>query len=141
MSQPFAPRPLIIAPSILASDFSRLGEEVRAVGKDELRPAVLKNRADVVLLDRRLPQHMVFEEQTWRERCVGAACVGMDRHPSRIEIETDDAAANAGPLPLAILVTCRHEGEFAPEVSQRGTGQTTDQRPTLLADALFVDEQ
>jgi ribulose-phosphate 3-epimerase len=31
MSQPFAPRPLVIAPSILASDFSRLGEEVRAV--------------------------------------------------------------------------------------------------------------
>jgi ribulose-phosphate 3-epimerase len=31
MSQPFAPRPLIIAPSILASDFARLGEEVRAV--------------------------------------------------------------------------------------------------------------
>jgi ribulose-phosphate 3-epimerase len=27
----FAPRPLIIAPSILAADFSRLGEEVRAV--------------------------------------------------------------------------------------------------------------
>lgn len=31
MSQPFAPRPLVIAPSILASDFSRLGEEVRSV--------------------------------------------------------------------------------------------------------------
>ena len=31
MSQPFAPRPLIIAPSILASDFSKLGEEVRSV--------------------------------------------------------------------------------------------------------------
>lgn len=28
---PLAPRPLVIAPSILASDFSRLGEEVRAV--------------------------------------------------------------------------------------------------------------
>ena len=31
MSQQFASRPLIIAPSILASDFSKLGEEVRAV--------------------------------------------------------------------------------------------------------------
>ena len=31
MSQPFAPRPLVIAPSVLASDFSKLGEEVRAV--------------------------------------------------------------------------------------------------------------
>jgi ribulose-phosphate 3-epimerase len=31
MSQPFVPRPLVIAPSILASDFSKLGEEVRAV--------------------------------------------------------------------------------------------------------------
>jgi ribulose-phosphate 3-epimerase len=31
MSQPVMPRPLVIAPSILASDFSRLGEEVRAV--------------------------------------------------------------------------------------------------------------
>src|ERR1700720_1597626 len=31
MSQAFAPRPLVIAPSILASDFARLGEEVRAV--------------------------------------------------------------------------------------------------------------
>ena len=31
MSQPFAPRPLIIAPSILASDFAKLGDEVRAV--------------------------------------------------------------------------------------------------------------
>ena len=31
MVQPFAPRPLIIAPSILASDFAKLGEEVRAV--------------------------------------------------------------------------------------------------------------
>lgn len=31
MFQPFAPRPLIIAPSILAADFARLGEEVRAV--------------------------------------------------------------------------------------------------------------
>jgi ribulose-phosphate 3-epimerase len=31
MSQTFAPRPLVIAPSILASDFSRLGDEVRAV--------------------------------------------------------------------------------------------------------------
>src|SRR3569623_610058 len=30
MSQTFAPRPLAIAPSILASDFSKLGEEVRA---------------------------------------------------------------------------------------------------------------
>ena len=31
MSQAFAPRPLVIAPSILASDFAKLGEEVRAV--------------------------------------------------------------------------------------------------------------
>jgi ribulose-phosphate 3-epimerase len=31
MSKPFTPRPLVIAPSILASDFARLGEEVRAV--------------------------------------------------------------------------------------------------------------
>jgi ribulose-phosphate 3-epimerase len=31
MSQPFSSRPLVIAPSILASDFSRLGEEIRAV--------------------------------------------------------------------------------------------------------------
>src|ERR1700754_826179 len=31
MSAPFTPRPLVIAPSILASDFSKLGEEVRAV--------------------------------------------------------------------------------------------------------------
>src|SRR5437660_6472144 len=31
MSQQFASRPLVIAPSILASDFARLGEEVRAV--------------------------------------------------------------------------------------------------------------
>ena len=31
MVQPFAPRPLVIAPSILASDFSKLAEEVRAV--------------------------------------------------------------------------------------------------------------
>jgi ribulose-phosphate 3-epimerase len=31
MTSSFTPRPLVIAPSILASDFSRLGEEVRAV--------------------------------------------------------------------------------------------------------------
>ncbi|WP_315811581.1 ribulose-phosphate 3-epimerase [Bradyrhizobium sp. SZCCHNR2028] len=31
MTQTFTPRPLVIAPSILASDFSKLGEEVRAV--------------------------------------------------------------------------------------------------------------
>src|SRR5260221_460509 len=31
MSQPFTSRPLVIAPSILASDFAKLGEEVRAV--------------------------------------------------------------------------------------------------------------
>ena len=31
MSQQFASRPLVIAPSILASDFAKLGEEVRAV--------------------------------------------------------------------------------------------------------------
>ena len=31
MSASFTPRPLVIAPSILASDFSRLGEEVRAI--------------------------------------------------------------------------------------------------------------
>jgi ribulose-phosphate 3-epimerase len=31
MSQTFTPRPLVIAPSILAADFSKLGEEVRAV--------------------------------------------------------------------------------------------------------------
>ena len=31
MPASFVPRPLVIAPSILASDFSRLGEEVRAV--------------------------------------------------------------------------------------------------------------
>ncbi len=31
MSQSLTPRPLIIAPSILASDFAKLGEEVRAV--------------------------------------------------------------------------------------------------------------
>jgi ribulose-phosphate 3-epimerase len=33
MSQQFASRPLVIAPSILASDFAKLGEEVRAVDK------------------------------------------------------------------------------------------------------------
>src|SRR6266700_7298676 len=31
MSSSFTPRPLVIAPSILASDFSKLGDEVRAV--------------------------------------------------------------------------------------------------------------
>ena len=31
MSQTFVPRPLVIAPSILAADFAKLGEEVRAV--------------------------------------------------------------------------------------------------------------
>jgi len=31
MTQSFTPRPLIIAPSILASDFSKLGDEVRAI--------------------------------------------------------------------------------------------------------------
>jgi len=31
MSQQFASRPLVIAPSILAADFARLGEEARAV--------------------------------------------------------------------------------------------------------------
>ena len=31
MPSSFAPRPLVIAPSILASDFSRLGQEVRAI--------------------------------------------------------------------------------------------------------------
>lgn len=31
MSQSFAPRPLVIAPSILAADFAKLGDEVRAV--------------------------------------------------------------------------------------------------------------
>ncbi len=31
MTSSFTPRPLVIAPSILASDFSRLGDEVRAV--------------------------------------------------------------------------------------------------------------
>jgi ribulose-phosphate 3-epimerase len=31
MPSSFTPRPLVIAPSILASDFSRLGEEVRAI--------------------------------------------------------------------------------------------------------------
>jgi hypothetical protein len=31
MSNQFASRPLVIAPSILASDFAKLGEEVRAV--------------------------------------------------------------------------------------------------------------
>ena len=31
MTQSFTPRPLVIAPSILASDFSKLGDEVRAV--------------------------------------------------------------------------------------------------------------
>ena len=31
MTQALAPRPLVIAPSILASDFSRLGQEVRAI--------------------------------------------------------------------------------------------------------------
>src|SRR6516164_3797633 len=31
MANSFTPRPLVIAPSILASDFSKLGEEVRAV--------------------------------------------------------------------------------------------------------------
>src|SRR5450755_2656861 len=31
MSAQFASRPLVIAPSILASDFTKLGEEVRAV--------------------------------------------------------------------------------------------------------------
>jgi ribulose-phosphate 3-epimerase len=31
MAQPFTPRPLVIAPSILASDFARLGDEVRAI--------------------------------------------------------------------------------------------------------------
>src|SRR3978361_1364344 len=44
MSQQFAPRPLVIAPSILAADFAKLGEEVRAVdqaGADSVHLAVM----------------------------------------------------------------------------------------------------
>src|SRR5262249_44048332 len=50
--------------------------------------------------------------------------------------------AGAGLLPLAILMTRRHKGELAFDISQRRAGQALDQRLAVATNALFVcDEQ
>ena len=65
----------------------------------------------------------------------------MGRHLGGIEIEADDATANAGALPLAIFMAGRNEGELAPQRSQGRRRQVIDDRLTLVANAFFVDEQ
>src|SRR5207244_1460573 len=65
----------------------------------------------------------------------------MDRHLGGIEIEADDATADARALPLAIVVPGWNKGEFAPERSQGRRQQITDTGLALVANAFFVDEQ
>src|SRR6516164_7865205 len=96
----------------------------------------------VAQFDRGFPQRLVFEEQAWWQGRVRCACPWIDGHFGGIEIEIHDAAAGAGLLPLSILMTRRHEGELAFDISQRRTGQTLDQRLAVATNALFVcDEQ
>src|SRR6266542_4784521 len=92
-------------------------------------------------LDRRLPQHVIFEEQPGRKRRRRRARIGVDRHLGGIEIETDDPTANAGALPLAIFMAGGNEGELAPQGSQCRRRQIIDDCLTLVANAFFVDEQ
>src|SRR5438093_7766467 len=65
----------------------------------------------------------------------------MNRHLGGIEIEADDATADARALPLAIVVPRWNKGELAPERSQVRRRQITDQGLALVANAFFVDEQ
>src|SRR5215471_11634641 len=69
--------------------------------------------------DRGFPQRLVFEEQAWRQGRVLRACPWIDKHFGGIEVEIHNAAARAGRLPLAVLMTRRHKRELAFEVSQR----------------------
>src|SRR5262249_28498780 len=88
------------------------------------------------------PRRLVFEEQGWGQGGARRACPGIGGRLGGIEIKIHEAAAGAGLLPLAILMTRRHEGELAFDVSQRRTGQTLDQRLAVATNALFVgDEQ
>src|SRR5258708_11910147 len=92
-------------------------------------------------LDRGLPQYVIFEEQAGAQRRSRRARTGVERHLGGIEIEADEAAANAGTLPLAIFMAGRNEGELGPQRSACRRRQINDERLTLLPDAFFVDEQ
>src|SRR5262245_24328706 len=100
-----------VNPSMVAQELMRDHDPKRltiAVG----RRAILDGWGE---LARWLPQRVVFDPQPRRERT--RARIGLDRHLGRIKIEADDPAANAGVLPLAIVMPGRHEGELAPENS------------------------
>src|SRR5262245_12525395 len=84
------------------------------------------------------PQRLVFEEQAWRQRRVRRACSWVDGHFGGIEIEIHDAAAGAWLLPLAVLMTRRHKGELAFDISQRRMGQNLDPRFAVATNDLCV---
>src|SRR5260370_10336996 len=88
--------------------------------------------------DRGFPQRLVFEEQAWRQRRVRRACPWIDGHLGGIEVEIHNATTRAGLMPLAILMTRRHEGELAVDISQRPTRPNLDRRLAVAANALFV---
>src|ERR1700720_3744767 len=89
-------------------------------------------------LERRVRQCGVLEEQPWGQRRRLDICFRMQRYPGWIEIEIYDARENARFMPLAILVTGRHEGELSRHVPQPRSRQSLDERLAIASHTLVT---
>jgi hypothetical protein len=89
-------------------------------------------------LERRVRQRGVLEEQPRGRRRRLDACLGMRRHPGRIEIEIHDARQNAWFVPFVILVASRHKCELSRHVPQLRSGQPLDERVAIASQTLVA---